>query len=65
MMVALCILAGSTALLGMSSVALSLVPALGMGLAGLGAAAGFGLVSLVAGLAAALLALGQERLRAG
>ncbi|MBU8539331.1 hypothetical protein [Falsiroseomonas tokyonensis] len=65
MLLALCILAGSTALLGMASVALTLLPALGMGLAGLSAAAGFGLVSLAAGVGAAVLALGQERMRTG
>ena len=61
MLIALCLLAGFTALLGMSTVALALVPAAGMGLAGIGAAAGFGAVSLAAGLGAAVLALAKER----
>lgn len=64
MLLILCILAGATALLGMVSVAATLVPAMGLGLAGLTAAAGFSLVSLVAGLAAGALALGQQRTRA-
>ncbi len=59
MLIGLCLLAGTTALLGMGSVALSLLS--GMDLAGLGAAAGFGLVSLVAGLGATGMALGRER----
>ncbi|MGK7864203.1 hypothetical protein [Falsiroseomonas sp. E2-1-a4] len=61
MLIILCVLAGVTALLGMFSVAVTLVPAMGLGLAGLTAAAGFSLVSLVAGLAAGVLALGQQR----
>lgn len=61
MLIALCILAAGSALLGMSTVALALVPAAGLGLLGLSAAAGFAIVSLGAGLGAAMLALGQER----
>jgi hypothetical protein len=61
MLIALCILATVSALLGMSTVALALVPTAGIGLTGLSAAAGFAVVSLGAGLAAAMLALGQER----
>lgn len=65
MLMTLCTLAGATALLGMGSVAITLVPGLGLGLAGLLAAAGFSLVSLVAGVLAAMLALGQERASLG
>ncbi|MGX9966780.1 hypothetical protein ACVFYP_25880 [Roseomonas sp. F4] len=61
MLIGLSLLAGIAALFAMASVALSLLPALGIGLAGLGAAAGFGLLSLVAGLGATGMALGQER----
>jgi hypothetical protein len=60
-LIALCLLAGFTALAGMSTVALALVPALGIGLLGIAAAAGFGVVSLGAGLGAAVLALARER----
>ncbi|NKC32278.1 hypothetical protein [Falsiroseomonas selenitidurans] len=61
MVIALCLLAGLAALLGMSSVALALLPTMGLGLAGLVVALGFGAVSLGAGLGAAVLAFGQER----
>lgn len=65
MLIILCILAGITALMGMCSVAATLIPAIGLGLAGLVAAAAFSLVSLIAGLAAGAVALGQQRARAG
>lgn len=61
MLIALCLLAGFTALAGMSTVALALVPALGFGLAAIVTAAGFGVVSLGAGLGAAVIALAKER----
>lgn len=65
MLTTLCILAGSMALLGMFSVAATLVPAMGLGLAGLAAAAAFSLASLVAGVAAGALALGRQGARPG
>jgi len=65
MLTTLCVLAGSTALLGMCSVAATLVPGMELGLAGLAAAAGFSLVSMATGLAAGVLALGQQRAGAG
>lgn len=60
MLIALCLLAGFTALAGMSTVALALVPAMGFGLVGIATAAGFGVVSLGAGLSAAMIALSRD-----
>ena len=65
MLIALCLIAGFTALAGMSTVALALVPAMGLGLVGIAAAAGFGVVSLGTGLGAAVIALSRERMAAG
>jgi hypothetical protein len=65
LLIVLCLVAGFTALAGMSTVALALVPAMGLGLAGIATAAGFGVVSLGTGLGAALIALSRERAAAG
>ncbi len=65
MLIVLCLVAGFTALAGMSTVALALVPAMGLGLAGIATAAGFGVVSLGAGLGAAMIALARERTAVG
>jgi hypothetical protein len=54
MLIALCLVAGFSALAGMSSVVAVL--ALGLGLAGLFAATGFGVLALATGLWAAALA---------